>query len=176
MRRLPFQWFPSGPLPGRGTCELVVFPLVEITVSPVRPSREWNQSGREESLLSQKSWEITWKRKENFEGTSKCVLWLKEKSIIHREKGRNQQRAATLWGKMCNITFLGQWRWLFNHVVSFNNYNKMRVPGWLRRFSVWFLMSAQVLISGLWIQAPHWAPHWAWSLLKIIIIIIVKQN
>ena len=40
------------------------------------------------------------------------------------------------------------------------------LPGWLSQLSIQLLISAQVLISGLWIQAPHWAPHLAWSLLK----------
>ena len=30
------------------------------------------------------------------------------------------------------------------------------------------LISTQVMISGLWDQAPHWALHWAWSLLTIL--------
>jgi len=38
--------------------------------------------------------------------------------------------------------------------------------GWLSRLNVRLLISAQVLISGLWVQALHWPPGWAWSLLK----------
>ena len=30
---------------------------------------------------------------------NECVFWLKEKSVIHRGKGRNQQREATLQEK-----------------------------------------------------------------------------
>ena len=31
------------------------------------------------------------------------------------------------------------------------------VPSWLSWLSVWLLISAQVIISGLWDWAPHWA-------------------
>ena len=34
-------------------------------------------------------------------------------------------------------------------------------PGWLSWFSVQLLISAQVMISGAWDQAPCQAPHWA---------------
>ena len=40
------------------------------------------------------------------------------------------------------------------------------VPGWLSQLSVWLLISAQFLTSGLWVQALHGAARWAWSLLK----------
>ena len=39
------------------------------------------------------------------------------------------------------------------------------VAHWL---SFQLLISAQVMISGLWAQALHWAPCWAWRLLKIL--------
>ena len=39
--------------------------------------------------------------------------------------------------------------------------------GWLSRLSV-RLDFTQVMILGLWVQAPCQAPHWAWSLLKIL--------
>ena len=39
-------------------------------------------------------------------------------------------------------------------------------PGRLSRLSVRLLISAQVLISGSWVQSLHWAPQWAWSYLK----------
>lgn len=29
----------------------------------------------------------------------------------------------------------------------------------------WLLILAQVIVSGLWDQAPYWAAHWIWSLL-----------
>ena len=40
-------------------------------------------------------------------------------------------------------------------------------PGWLSGLSVQLLISAQVMIPGLWDWAPCWALHWAWSLLKV---------
>ena len=43
-------------------------------------------------------------------------------------------------------------------------------PGWLSQLILWLLISAQVFISGWWVQAPHWAPCWSGSLLK------TKQN
>jgi len=43
-----------------------------------------------------------------------------------------------------------------------------RLPGWLSPLSLWLLISAQVMISGLWGRAPHRAPSWAWSLPKIL--------
>ena len=36
------------------------------------------------------------------------------------------------------------------------------------QLSVWLLILAQVMISELWDQVPHWAPHWMWNLLKIL--------
>ena len=48
------------------------------------------------------------------------------------------------------------------------NYSKTGVPCWLSRLSVWLLISAQILIWVLWVQALRWGPHWAWSLLKKI--------
>lgn len=38
--------------------------------------------------------------------------------------------------------------------------------GVLSRLGVWLLITAPGLISGSWVQALHWAPHWACSLLK----------
>lgn len=38
--------------------------------------------------------------------------------------------------------------------------------GWLSQLGNQFLISAQVLISVWWIQAQHWIPCWAWSLLE----------
>ena len=32
-------------------------------------------------------------------------------------------------------------------------------PGWLSQSSCHLLIMAQVMISGSWDQAPHWAPH-----------------
>ena len=40
------------------------------------------------------------------------------------------------------------------------------VPEWIRRLSVQLLISGQVLTSGSWVQALHWAPCWMWSLFK----------
>ena len=44
------------------------------------------------------------------------------------------------------------------------------VPMWLSWLSVWLLISAQVMISQLWDQAPHWALSWqhepAWDSLS----------
>ena len=37
---------------------------------------------------------------------------------------------------------------------------------WLSWLSVWLLISAQVLTSRSWVQAPWWALYWVWSLLK----------
>ena len=44
----------------------------------------------------------------------------------------------------------------------------MEVPGWLSQLSVWLLVSAQVIISGLWDWAPHQALWWGRSLLEIL--------
>ena len=35
---------------------------------------------------------------------------------------------------------------------------KKRMPGWLSRLGCQLLISAQVMISGSWDQAQHWAP------------------
>ena len=40
--------------------------------------------------------------------------------------------------------------------------------GWLSWLSVWLLISAQVMISWSWDQAPHWVLCWLWSLLGIL--------
>jgi len=42
-------------------------------------------------------------------------------------------------------------------------------PGWLSQLSAQLLISAPVLISGLWVQAPCWAPHSVWTLIKKIL-------
>ena len=42
----------------------------------------------------------------------------------------------------------------------------LRVPGWLSWLGVWLLISSQVMISGAWDWAPHWASHSAGSLLS----------
>jgi len=44
--------------------------------------------------------------------------------------------------------------------------NEIGAPGWFSWIDIHLLISAQVLISGSCVEAPHWAPHWAWSLLK----------
>ena len=36
-------------------------------------------------------------------------------------------------------------------------------PGWLSQLSVWLLISAQVMIPGSWVRAPHQALRWAWK-------------
>ena len=41
-------------------------------------------------------------------------------------------------------------------------------PGWLSRLSVWLVISAQVMVSGLWDQPLSQALHWEWNLLKIL--------
>ena len=41
-------------------------------------------------------------------------------------------------------------------------------PGWLSCLSGQLLISAQVMISGSWDQAPYGGPHWMWSVLKIL--------
>ena len=40
--------------------------------------------------------------------------------------------------------------------------------GWLSRVSVRLLVSAQVMIPGLWDRAPHRALCWAWNLPEIL--------
>ena len=40
-------------------------------------------------------------------------------------------------------------------------------PGWLSQLGVLLLISARVMISGLWDRAPCWALCWTWSLLMI---------
>ena len=42
------------------------------------------------------------------------------------------------------------------------------MPGWLSLLDLWLLISAQVIIQGLWDWAPCQDLHWAWSLLKIL--------
>ena len=42
------------------------------------------------------------------------------------------------------------------------------MPGWLSWLSIWLLVLAQVIISGFWDQALHWALHWVCGLLKIL--------
>ena len=49
---------------------------------------------------------------------------------------------------------------------SLKFYNK-RVPGWLSQLSIQLLISAQVMTTKLWDEAPCWALHWVWSLFKI---------
>lgn len=39
-------------------------------------------------------------------------------------------------------------------------------PERLCQLRIWLLSSARVLLSGSWVQALRWAPHWTWSLLK----------
>ena len=34
------------------------------------------------------------------------------------------------------------------------------MPGWLHWLSIWLLVSAQVMISVSWVQAPCWAQRW----------------
>lgn len=46
------------------------------------------------------------------------------------------------------------------------NNKKLGLPGWLGGLSMQLSVSAQVLISVAWVQARHWAPCWAWNLLK----------
>ena len=49
-------------------------------------------------------------------------------------------------------------------------------PEWISWLSIRFLISAQVLISGLWIQAPCWAPCWEWSLLYLFILFFIFKD
>ena len=57
---------------------------------------------------------------------------------------------------------------LFLYWGLVKNLVKPRAPGWLNQWSGQLLILAQVMISALWDQAPGWAPHWAWSQLKIL--------
>ena len=41
-------------------------------------------------------------------------------------------------------------------------------PGWLSWLNVWLLILAQVMISQTWDQAPRWALHCVWTLIKIL--------
>ena len=52
------------------------------------------------------------------------------------------------------------------HLPSIKVKRNLGAPGWLGWLGVWLLISAQVLILGLWIQALCWAQPWLWSLLK----------
>ena len=40
--------------------------------------------------------------------------------------------------------------------IKFHLKSSIRAPGWLGWLNVWILISASVLISGLWVQALHW--------------------
>ena len=59
------------------------------------------------------------------------------------------------------------WTW---SVKLPNNGIHLGVHRWLSRLSAWLLISAQVMIPGLWNWAPRHAPRWVWSLLKISVI------
>ena len=47
--------------------------------------------------------------------------------------------------------------------------NSPGAPGWRSQLTVWFLVSAQAVISGLWDQASLGAPHPAGNLLESLI-------
>lgn len=40
------------------------------------------------------------------------------------------------------------------------------MPRWLIQLSVQLLIPARVFISGSWVRTLHWAPCWAWIILK----------
>lgn len=44
---------------------------------------------------------------------------------------------------------------------------KEGTPGWCSWLSFRFLILANVIISGWWDPAPHWALCWVWSLLRV---------
>ena len=48
----------------------------------------------------------------------------------------------------------------------YHDYLQPGVPGGLSQVNIWLLISAHVLISESWVQAPHWVPCWMWSLFK----------
>ena len=43
----------------------------------------------------------------------------------------------------------------------FKRHKQIGVPEWLSQLGAQILISAQVMISGLWDQALHHIPHWA---------------
>ena len=63
----------------------------------------------------------------------------------------------TLWEPKHSLRVLLSWR---------VRNKSSGVPVWPTWLNVRLLISAQVLISELWVQAPCWASGWAWSLLK----------
>ena len=56
---------------------------------------------------------------------------------------------------------------IFKHLIM-NLKTVLWVAGWLIRLSVWLLISAQVIIPGLWDWVLNWAPPWVWSVFKIL--------
>ena len=56
----------------------------------------------------------------------------------------------------------------FIQLSSDKNMHMRRGTWWLSWLSNQLLISAQVMISWWWDQAPHWALHWSWSLLRIL--------
>ena len=66
-----------------------------------------------------------------------------------------------------NIEYILLWLW----VKSNGKYRAkgFGAPGWLSHLSTWFLISAQVMISGLWDQAPLWALCWDGVCLSFIL-------
>ena len=59
-------------------------------------------------------------------------------------------------------------RWDIMQSVDITSTNYVtRAPGWVSQLSVQLSISARVMIPWSWNGAPHRAPHWMWSLLKI---------
>ena len=67
------------------------------------------------------------------------------------------------------VVISGSWDWLCLEKEWWEY--RLKIFGmledlWLSQLSACLLVSTQVLISGLWVQASCWAPLWVWSLLK----------
>ena len=101
---------------------------------------------------------------------SKC--WLLNQKAYWPEKGwsgGNAMRSSfygggyVFMGRGIAGGFLFEFSQFWNWLVTIR---KSWVPGWLSWLSVWLSISAAVLISGSWVQAPCWAPRGVWNLFK----------
>ena len=77
---------------------------------------------------------------------------------INTEQKGKRGKGSKDW---CEASFVGCVKdlWLLRE-ADFRN-APVGTPGWLSRLSVWFLVSAQLMVSELWVWALCWAPHQA---------------
>ena len=83
----------------------------------------------------------------------------------------NQIEVMVAQHHVCTVTKLYAFKWLTLWILGYefcHNTKKSKGALWLIHLSIQLWISDQVMISELWDQALHQAPHGAWSILKIL--------